>query len=508
MIREQRRRGRHRRSRRRSSPSPGWPSTPPARSAPASSSRACAPPATSRSSSRWRTPTTPSPASAPCTCPAAPALGSSAAASSARSPSTVATVGHWCRRPSAAALRERFHADERSEPIRMRTMTTTTDDYDDYDDIDDEYPDPGARTATSATPRRCCAESIDIIATAPTMPLSSSPRIDRDEIIELLEESLHRLPDEMRQARWMIKERQEFVAKTRREADELLEAARVQAERMVQRTEVVRAAEQRARQIIETAEADSRRLRHETEDFLDQRLGQLRDPPRQAAEDGRTPVASGCRSASIAARRPAASRRTTRPRASSTRTADAAVPDVQPLLVNAAELLRRPGSRAPPSTCGRPLAELGVVDPALDRRRRRRRRSRLDIADRRHRRRRARSPCPWRGRVPALPGAARRRRSSSTSTSCYQRRPSPIPTPSRSSATRSTSPPMVREEVLLDARRRAAVPATTAPGCARPAASTATSAPCDCDARPTVDPSAGRRSSQLDGDMTARRSSR
>jgi hypothetical protein len=42
---------------------------------------------------------------------------------------------------------------------------------------------------------------------------------------------------------------------------------------MVQRTEVVRAAEQRARQVMETAEADARRLRHETEDFLDQRLG-------------------------------------------------------------------------------------------------------------------------------------------------------------------------------------------------------------------------------------------
>jgi cell division septum initiation protein DivIVA len=81
------------------------------------------------------------------------------------------------------------------------------------------------------------------------------------------------LPDELRQARWMLKERQEFVAKTRREADELLEAARLRAERMVQRTEVVRAAEQRARQVMETAEADARRLRHETEDFLDQRLG-------------------------------------------------------------------------------------------------------------------------------------------------------------------------------------------------------------------------------------------
>jgi hypothetical protein len=161
--------------------------------------------------------------------------------------------------------------------------------YDDYDDYDDEgydegYDDPvppgrGRAPAPAATPQyigdaeTLLRRAVDIIATAPNMPLSSTPRIDRDEIIELLEEALHRLPDELRQARWMLKERQEFVAKTRREADELLEAARVQAERMVQRTEVVRAAEQRARQVIEAAETDARRLRHETEDFLDQRLG-------------------------------------------------------------------------------------------------------------------------------------------------------------------------------------------------------------------------------------------
>jgi cell division septum initiation protein DivIVA len=113
---------------------------------------------------------------------------------------------------------------------------------------------------------------IDIIATARTIPLSSSPMINRDEVIELLEEALNRLPEELRQARWMLKERDEFVAKTRREADDILDAARAQAERMVQRTEVVKAAEMRARQIVDAAESDSRRMRHETEDFCDQRL--------------------------------------------------------------------------------------------------------------------------------------------------------------------------------------------------------------------------------------------
>lgn len=141
---------------------------------------------------------------------------------------------------------------------------------DDWDEVDDEYPPQQGEVGDAETLLR---RAVDIIATAPTMPLSSSPRIDRDEIIELLEEALARLPEELRQARWMIKERQEFVAKTRREADEVLEAARVRAERMVQRTEVVRASEQRARNIMNTAQAESSRLKMETEDFLDQRLG-------------------------------------------------------------------------------------------------------------------------------------------------------------------------------------------------------------------------------------------
>ena len=90
----------------------------------------------------------------------------------------------------------------------------------------------------------------------------------------------------------MLKERQEFVAKTRREADELLEAARVRAERMVQRTEVVRAAEQRARQVMETAEADSRRLEARDRGLPRPAPRLVRDPARQAAEDGarRTPT--------------------------------------------------------------------------------------------------------------------------------------------------------------------------------------------------------------------------
>jgi hypothetical protein len=113
---------------------------------------------------------------------------------------------------------------------------------------------------------------VELLEAARPMPLSTSVMIQKDEILELLDEALERLPEELRAARWLLKEREEFLVKVRREGDDILDEARGQAARMVERTEVVKAAEQRARGIIEAAEEESRRMRHEVEDFCDQRL--------------------------------------------------------------------------------------------------------------------------------------------------------------------------------------------------------------------------------------------
>lgn len=173
------------------------------------------------------------------------------------------------------------------------------DDFDDYEDddiIDDSYPQPVPVQPRLGDTELLLRRALDLVATAPNVPLSSTPRIDRDEIIEILEDALSRLPEEIRQARWMLKEKQEFLDKTQREAEELLGAARQQAERMVQRTEVVRAAEHRARQVLEAADTDARRLRNETEDFLDQRLGSfeiLLDRLTKTVRSGRQRLAIG-----------------------------------------------------------------------------------------------------------------------------------------------------------------------------------------------------------------------
>jgi vacuolar-type H+-ATPase subunit H len=115
-----------------------------------------------------------------------------------------------------------------------------------------------------------------MISGARALPLSSSVKLDnKDEILELLREASERLPQELRQARWMIKERDEYLEATQRKSDELVESARSEAQRLVQRTEILKEAQAQARRVIEQARDEARRLRLEAEDYADQKLAQF-----------------------------------------------------------------------------------------------------------------------------------------------------------------------------------------------------------------------------------------
>jgi F0F1-type ATP synthase membrane subunit b/b' len=112
----------------------------------------------------------------------------------------------------------------------------------------------------------------EMVETARMMPMSSSVLLNRDEALTLVEDTLESFPAELREARWLLKEREEYLARARQEADAIVESARVQAERMVERTEIAREARRTADQVIAEASAEARQLRHEAEDYIDTRL--------------------------------------------------------------------------------------------------------------------------------------------------------------------------------------------------------------------------------------------
>lgn len=160
-------------------------------------------------------------------------------------------------------------------------MTRVNDDYDlaedeyDYEDDDgyagrdrNELPNPYAVPEVEDL----LEEAIEMLAEARPLPMSNTVKVNRDELLHLLEQAQARLPEELRAARWLLKERDEFVAKARQEHQDLINEGRAQVGRMVERQQIVKAAEHRARQIVDEAREEANTLKRQVEDYCDQRL--------------------------------------------------------------------------------------------------------------------------------------------------------------------------------------------------------------------------------------------
>src|SRR5213594_4197206 len=83
------------------------------------------------------------------------------------------------------------------------------------------------------------------------------------------------IPEEIKQARWSVKERQEMLAEAKRESDRILGEAREQAVREASQTEIVKLAERQAGEIVDDARRQARETRLEMEDWADSILSTL-----------------------------------------------------------------------------------------------------------------------------------------------------------------------------------------------------------------------------------------
>jgi hypothetical protein len=114
----------------------------------------------------------------------------------------------------------------------------------------------------------------ELIEQAKSMPLSSSVLVNREEIMELLEAARAELPEEIKQARWVVKDREELITKARKDGEAFLRSAQEQQARLLSETEVVRAAHEEAQQVLTEAREQARQLRLEAEDYVDAKLAQ------------------------------------------------------------------------------------------------------------------------------------------------------------------------------------------------------------------------------------------
>jgi F0F1-type ATP synthase membrane subunit b/b' len=115
----------------------------------------------------------------------------------------------------------------------------------------------------------------DFIVSSKHVPFSSSVMVNETELFELLDELRSALPEELKQARWMVKEKQELMEEARKEAERIREEAQQERQQLIAETEIIKQAQADAERIIEEANARARQIRLEAEDYADERLANL-----------------------------------------------------------------------------------------------------------------------------------------------------------------------------------------------------------------------------------------
>lgn len=154
------------------------------------------------------------------------------------------------------------------------------DEIEDLDDELDDLPNPYAVPEVEAL----LEEAIEILAEARPLPMSTTVKVARDDLLHLLEQAQEQLPEELRAARWLLKERDEFIARARREHQALIDEGRAQVGRMVERQQVVKDAEARARQILDEANDEANRMKRQVEEYCDRKLARFESVLAQTSE--------------------------------------------------------------------------------------------------------------------------------------------------------------------------------------------------------------------------------
>ncbi len=115
----------------------------------------------------------------------------------------------------------------------------------------------------------------EIVDNGRGVPLSHNKMVDPDKVYEIIDEIRAQFPDELKQARWIVKERQEMLEEAEKEATRILEEARERAQQLASEQEVVRLAEQQAADIMDRAKQQEREIRLGAEDYADEMLANL-----------------------------------------------------------------------------------------------------------------------------------------------------------------------------------------------------------------------------------------
>ena len=115
----------------------------------------------------------------------------------------------------------------------------------------------------------------DILEKSKQLPFTNKCIVEKEEILDIIKEVRLKLPDELKQAKWIKEERGRIMQEAQKEADDIVKEAENRIIAMIDEHEITRKAYEQKTQIIESANEMSRELSRQSKDYADSILGDI-----------------------------------------------------------------------------------------------------------------------------------------------------------------------------------------------------------------------------------------
>ena len=128
----------------------------------------------------------------------------------------------------------------------------------------------------------------DTIQDARSVPLAADKCIvERDRILDMLDEIIAQLPGELKQSRTIVESRNELISQARREAETIIRQAQEQARQMVSKEAIYTEARRRAEEMAVQAQNRVAQIQKAGNSYMDESLRQTEEVIAQALSDVR-----------------------------------------------------------------------------------------------------------------------------------------------------------------------------------------------------------------------------
>ena len=113
----------------------------------------------------------------------------------------------------------------------------------------------------------------DMVQDARSVPLAADKCIvERDKVLDMLDEIIAQLPVELKQARTIVESRNELIAQARREAELLVRQATEKAEKMITEEAIYQETKNKCQEMVNQTQVRMAELRRVSNDYMDDAL--------------------------------------------------------------------------------------------------------------------------------------------------------------------------------------------------------------------------------------------